>query len=39
MSGLALAHAPRIFVGELLYGAITACAVGFIACVTLFSLG
>jgi hypothetical protein len=39
MSGLALAHTPRIFVGELLYGAITACAIGFIGYVTLFSLG
>ena len=39
MSGLALAHAPRIFVGDLLYGAIAACAIGFIAYVTLFNLG
>jgi hypothetical protein len=39
MSGLALAHAPRIFLGQLLYGAITACAIGFIAYVTWFNLG
>jgi hypothetical protein len=39
MSRPVVAEAPRILVSDLIYGAIAACAIGFIAYITLFKIG